>query len=153
MAVMYDGASTITDSKGKGHHFERENTIVAHVINNMTSSMRFEGSLNVDMNEITMNLVPFPKLHFLVSSLSPLYQLINNKCDPRSIDQSFLDALDPNYQLVKTNPMKSLYLACGLIVRSKDVEISQVMKGVESIQDKINMIYWNKEGFKVGICK
>ena len=71
------GGSTITDSKGKGHHFERENTIVAHVINNMTSSMRFEGSLNVDMNEITMNLVPFPRLHFLVSSLSPLYQLIN----------------------------------------------------------------------------
>lgn len=77
--AIQDAASTITDSKGKGHHFERENTIVAHVINNMTSSMRFEGSLNVDMNEITMNLVPFPRLHFLVSSLSPLYQLINNK--------------------------------------------------------------------------
>jgi tubulin epsilon len=147
------GGSAITESKGKGHHFERENTIVAHVINNMTSSMRFEGSLNVDMNEITMNLVPFPRLHFLVSSLSPLYQLLNKKWDPRSIDQSFLDALDPNYQLVRTDPMKSLYLACGLIVRSKDIEISQVNRGVETLQDKINMIYWNKEGFKVGICK
>ncbi|CAI2367923.1 unnamed protein product [Moneuplotes crassus] len=147
------GGATITDSKGMGHHFERENTIVAHVINNLTSSMRFEGSLNVDMNEITMNLVPYPKLHFLVSSLSPLYQLINKKCDPRSLDQSFLDALDPNYQLVKTDPMKSLYLACGLIVRSKTIEISQVNRGVETLQDKINMIYWNKEGFKVGICK
>ena len=28
--------------------------------------------MNVDLNEITMNLVPFPKLHFLVSSISPL---------------------------------------------------------------------------------
>jgi len=147
------GGSTITDSKGKGHHFERENTIVAHVINNMTSSMRFEGSLNVDMNEITMNLVPFPRLHFLVSSLSPLYQLINKSWDPRSLDQSFLDALDPNYQLVRTDPMKSLYLACGLIVRSQNIDISQVNRGVETLQEKINMIYWNKEGFKVGICK
>lgn len=34
--------------------------------------MRFEGSLNVDLNEITMNLVPFPRMHYLVSSLSPL---------------------------------------------------------------------------------
>ena len=48
--------------------------------------MRFEGSLNVDMNEITMNLVPFPKLKFLVSSLSPLNTLIDRRCDPRSLD-------------------------------------------------------------------
>ena len=87
----------ISNSKGSGNHFERENTLVAHVINNMTSSMRFEGSLNVDMNEITMNLVPFPKLKFLVSSLSPLYSLLDRRIDPRSIDQSFLDAVDPNY--------------------------------------------------------
>jgi len=111
-------------SKGNVGSFEWENTIVGHVINNMTSSMRFEGSLNVDMNEITMNLVPFPQLKFLVSSLSPLYSIIDKWCEPRSLDQSFLDALDPNYQLVKTDPLKSLYLATGLIVWSEKIEIS-----------------------------
>lgn len=49
--------------------------------------------------------------------------------------------------------MKSLYLATGLIVRSEKIEISQVNWGVKTLQDKINMIYWNKEGYKVGICK
>lgn len=39
------------------------------------SSARFEGSLNMDLNEIAMNLVPFPQLHYLVSSLTPLYVL------------------------------------------------------------------------------
>ena len=52
----------------------------------MTCSMRFEGDLNVDMNEITMNLVPYPKQHFLMSSLSPLYNLIDPKILPRNID-------------------------------------------------------------------
>jgi len=47
--------------KKKGNHFEKENAIVANVINNLTCSMRYEGDLNVDLNEITMNLVPFPK--------------------------------------------------------------------------------------------
>ena len=75
-------SKSIASSKGSGGSFERENTIVAHVINNMTSSMRFEGSLNVDMNEITMNLVPFPKLKFLVSSFSPLYTIIDKRCEP-----------------------------------------------------------------------
>ena len=41
--------------------------------------MRFEGALNVDLNEITMNLVPYPKLHFLLSSIAPLYSLSNKK--------------------------------------------------------------------------
>lgn len=29
----------------------------------------------MDLNEIAMNLVPFPQLHYLVSSLTPLYML------------------------------------------------------------------------------
>ncbi len=57
-------------------HYERENSIVAHVINNLTCSMRFEGDLNVDLNEITMNMVPFPRMHFLLSSIAPLYSML-----------------------------------------------------------------------------
>lgn len=49
------------NQKNKVNHFERENSIVANLLNNMTCSMRFEGDLNVDMNEITMNLVPYPR--------------------------------------------------------------------------------------------
>jgi tubulin epsilon len=45
--------------------------------------MRFEGTLNVDLNEITMNLVPFPDLHFLISSLAPLYSIMDSKLQPR----------------------------------------------------------------------
>jgi tubulin epsilon len=41
--------------------------------------MRFDGALNVDLNEITTNLVPYPKLHFLLSSIAPLYSLVNKK--------------------------------------------------------------------------
>ena len=55
------------------------NGIIAHLLSSITCSMRFEGILNVDLNEITMNLVPFPELHFLISSLAPLYSLL----DPR----------------------------------------------------------------------
>jgi tubulin epsilon len=88
------------NSKKKANHFEKENSIVANVINNLTCSMRFEGDLNVDLNEITMNLVPFPKMHFLQSSIAPLYSLLNPKMIPRTIDQSFTDAFDRQYQLI-----------------------------------------------------
>ena len=48
-----------------------------------SSASRFEGDLNVDLNEITMNLVPYPRLHYLVSAISPLYTLKDVSLPPR----------------------------------------------------------------------
>jgi hypothetical protein len=42
--------------------FDAMNGIAASMLLNMTSSMRFDGSLNVDLNDITMNLVPYPQV-------------------------------------------------------------------------------------------
>ena len=97
--AVQDGSSILEtgNQKKKANNFERENSIVANVVNNLTCSMRFEGDLNVDLNEITMNMVPFPKMHFLQSSVAPLFSLINPKVLPRSIDQSFSDAFDRQY--------------------------------------------------------
>ncbi|WAR17947.1 TBE-like protein [Mya arenaria] len=105
--------------------FDTMNNIVANLLLNMTSSARFEGSLNVDLNEITMNLVPFPRLHYLVSSQSPLFTLSDVNLPPRRLDQMFSDAFSRDYQLLRTDPKHSLYLACALMVRG-NVEVSDV---------------------------
>lgn len=71
------------------------NNIIAHLLSNLTCSMRFNGILNVDFNEITMNLVPYPDLHFLVSSMSPLYSLADPRLQPRKLDEIFSDIYMP----------------------------------------------------------
>jgi hypothetical protein len=39
-----------------------------------------KGSLNVDLNEISMNMVPFPKLKYLMSSVNPfIYLFISSR--------------------------------------------------------------------------
>merc|ERR1712137_1147304 len=48
------------------------NNVIAKVISSMTASLRFAGELNVDLNEFQTNLVPFPRLHFMTSSMSPI---------------------------------------------------------------------------------
>lgn len=66
------------------------NGIAANMLLHLTSSMRFEGALNVDLNEITTNLVPFPRLHFLLASLSPLTaskDVGKLTGQPRAVDQ------------------------------------------------------------------
>lgn len=44
------------------------------------SGSRFPGSLNMDMNEIASNLVPYPQLHYIFSSVSPITLSAPNMC-------------------------------------------------------------------------
>lgn len=138
-------------AKGSEKPFDTMNNIVANLILNMTSSSRFEGSLNVDLNEITMNLVPFPKLHYLVSSLTPLYSLADVRLPPRKLDQMFSDAFSRDHQLIKADPKHSLYLACALMVRG-NVQISDIRRNIEKLKPTLNFIHWNQEGWKTGLC-
>lgn len=78
------------DSGGKASKpFDAMNGIAATMLLNLTSSVRFEGTLNVDLNDITMNMVPFPRMHFLMSSMAPLAapKDLAKLAAPRSLDQ------------------------------------------------------------------
>lgn len=52
--------------------YDSMNNIVALVLMHLTASVRFEGELNTDLNEIATNLVPFPNTQFLIPSVAPL---------------------------------------------------------------------------------
>ncbi len=139
------------EKSNKKKAFEHMNTIAANLLTNLTSSMRFEGNLNIDLNEITMNLVPYPKLHFLLSSLSPLVLPKDVYLPTRRLDQMFLDAFSKDYQLMKVDPKHSKYLACGLMVRG-NVQISDLNRNISKLKNEIDFVYWNQEGFKIGLC-
>ena len=141
----------ITETNDKKGSFAKMNNIIAHMLNNLTCSMRFEGMLNVDLNEITMNLVPFPKMPYLVSSISPLYSILDVKMEPRRLDQIFSDVIDKDFQLLKVDPKHSTYLACGLILRG-DAKISDIHRNINRIRPDMKMISWNQEGYKIGLC-
>lgn len=50
--------------------FDAINEVAARMLCNLTSSSRFHGDMNVDLNEIYTNLVPYPQLHFLTTALN-----------------------------------------------------------------------------------
>ncbi|XP_039268620.2 tubulin epsilon chain-like [Styela clava] len=149
--------SLVTSNKGcleqkKEKPFDSMNNIVANTILNMTSSSRFEGSLNVDLNEIAMNLVPFPKMHYLVSSVAPLYISKDVGLPPRRLDQAFGDLFTKDHQLVTADPARSLYLACALMVRGSDVSVSDLRRNIDKLKANLNFVPWNMEGWKTGLC-
>ncbi|CAI9566902.1 unnamed protein product [Staurois parvus] len=131
--------------------FDAMNNIVANLLLNLTSSARFEGQLNMDLNEITMNLVPFPHLHYLTSSVTPLYTLADVNIPTRRLDQMFSDAFNKDHQLIRADPKHNLYLACALMVRG-NVHISDVRRNIERLKPSLQFVSWNQEGWKTGMC-
>ena len=57
----------------------------------------------------------------------------------------------PRLNDLQCDPKRSKYLACALMVRGQEVNIADLTRNVERLQKKLDMIYWNKEGFKIGV--
>lgn len=150
-STIISNSNTLSQQKKSEKPFDSMNNIVANMLLNLTSSSRFEGSLNVDLNEITTNLVPFPRLHYLISSLSPLYISEQVNQQVRGIEQMFSDSFKSENQLIQCEPKASLYLACALILRGQ-VQLSDVRRNIERLKPSLNFISWNQEGWKTGLC-
>merc|ERR1711959_390568 len=48
------------------------NRLISQVISSLTASLRFDGALNVDVTEFQTNLVPYPRIHFMLSAFAPI---------------------------------------------------------------------------------
>jgi len=135
--------------------YQNINQVISKAISSMTASLRFDGELNVDLNEFQTNLVPFPRLHFMTTGIAPLVAKNNKgheKIDPSTITDS---VFQPSSFLVKYNDFnveEDKYMAISLNyrgdVRSRDAnQAAQLMKR----KNKITFVEWCPTGFKIGL--
>ncbi|ESO10597.1 hypothetical protein HELRODRAFT_186652 [Helobdella robusta] len=137
--------------KDGGLAFDEMNNIVANMILNLTRSSRFDGSLNVDLNEITMNLVPYPTMHFILSSQSPLLNSSDETGSAKRLDSMFTEAYSPDHQMMTSDPRTGVFMACALLVRGR-VELSDIRRNVDRLKKTLKFVHWNQDGWKTGLC-
>jgi tubulin beta len=58
--------------KNTNPSFADLNRVIAQVMCGVSTSLRFPGQLNGDLRKLGMNLIPFPRLHYLLPSYAPL---------------------------------------------------------------------------------
>ncbi|ETO34090.1 hypothetical protein RFI_03004 [Reticulomyxa filosa] len=85
--------------------------LISKVISAMTESLRFSGELNVDLNEFQTNLVPFNRLHFMTTRISPIILKVDVSTAPNGI-QKITDYSNATVQWLKSNNKIALVEWC-----------------------------------------
>ena len=77
------------------------NRLLAQVISSLTASLRFDGALNVDVTEFQTNLVPYPRIHFMLSSYAPVISAEKAYHEQLSVAEVTASAFEPASMMAK----------------------------------------------------
>jgi len=128
------------------------NRLLAQVISSLTASLRFDGALNVDITEFQTNLVPYPRIHFMLTSYAPIISAEKAYHEQLSVAEITNSVFEPASMMVKCDPRHGKYMACCMMYRG-DVVPKDVNAAVATIKTKrtIQFVDWSPTGFKCGI--
>merc|ERR1712166_1587977 len=93
------------------------NRLIAQIISSLTASLRFDGALNVDITEFQTNLVPYPRIHFMLSSYAPIISAEKAYHEQLSVAEITMSVFEPAAMMVKRDPRHGKYMACCLMFR------------------------------------
>jgi len=138
--------------KIKKPKYSHLNQLIAQVISSLTASLRFNGTLNVDITEFQTNLVPYPRIHFMLCSYAPIISKELAIQEKASVKQITSSAFESENMMCKVDPRKGKYMATCLMYRG-GVNPSDVNSSIAEMKGKshIQFVDWSPTGFKCGI--
>mmetsp|Transcript_5591 Transcript_5591/g.9168 ORF Transcript_5591/g.9168 Transcript_5591/m.9168 type:complete len:452 (+) Transcript_5591:39-1394(+) len=128
------------------------NRLIGQVVSSLTASLRFDGALNVDLSEFQTNLVPYPRIHFMLTSYAPIISAEKAYHEQLSVHEITNSVFEPSNMLTKCDPRHGKYMACCMMYRG-DVVPKDVNSAVATIKTKrtVQFVDWCPTGFKCGI--
>merc|ERR1712003_292451 len=135
--------------------YDTLNRLIAKAVSSMTASLRSEGELNVDLNEFQTNLVPFPRLHFMITSMAPVTTPKKKETarnDIQGITESCFNAQNFFTKIADFDPEEDKYMAISVNYRG-DVKAKKANSTVQWLKTnkKVCFVEWCPTGFKVGL--
>ncbi len=97
------------------------NRLIAQIISSITASLRFDGAINVDLNEFQTNLVPYPRIHFPMATYSPVIS-----ADKVSTHLNEFEGSDLRFRMCRPTMKKYLSLKSPKTALSQNTKWSSV---------------------------
>ncbi|ETW82783.1 hypothetical protein HETIRDRAFT_439483 [Heterobasidion irregulare TC 32-1] len=149
--ALYD-ISTRT-LKLKSPSFTDLNVLIAQVMCGVSTSLRFPGQLNGDLRKLGLNLIPFPRLHFLMPSYAPFQDLKTQSFTRSSVAELTSALFDRRNLLVGCDPRYGRYLTAATIFRGP-ISSREAEYTVLDLQKKNSNIFveWIPDNVSVTLC-
>jgi len=119
----------------------------------VSTSLRFPGQLNGDMRKLGLNLVPFPRLHFLMPSYAPFLATGAESFSRTTVADLTAAVFDRHNLLVACDPRHGRYLTAATIFRG-NVSSREAEYAVLGLQQKnaSQFVEWIPDNVSVSLC-
>ena len=95
------------------------NDLVSNAMSGSTCGLRFAGQINSSLLKMATNLVPYPRIHFFVNSISPFIPSQNDMTRKFTEREMIVDLFDPPINLSGVKRHDGRYLTAATVIRGK----------------------------------
>ncbi|MHA1583641.1 MAG: tubulin beta chain [Promethearchaeota archaeon] len=126
------------------------NNVISQALSDITASLRFKGSLNTDMKEFLVNLVPYPRSHFLMASYAPMATAEDRQYAKLTTSNLASALFEENYMMAAVDVTKGTFLACSLLFRGENTA-KDITNSMLDIKGRIKFSSFIPTGIKYGM--
>lgn len=106
--------------------YDNLNSIIAKAIAGVSTTLRYPSQLNSDLRKLAVNMIPFPRLHFLIASVAPLVSSQAKSYQSTNVQDLTNQMFDPANMLAAVNPKFGRYMTAATIYKGnmgmRDIE-------------------------------
>ncbi|WP_371803663.1 hypothetical protein [Candidatus Lokiarchaeum ossiferum] len=138
MIIDNDSIYRIVATQGKENELSESifDQVLAKALVEITATLRFNSPLNRSMMEMSTNLVPFPRNHFLITSMSPLETSLTSAHQKIETEELMRDLIDQDHILAPITVEKGVFTAFVIALRGENPH-SILQNSIKAFGDRV----------------
>lgn len=128
------------------------NHLISGTMSGVTCCLRFPGQLNSDLRKLVVNLIPFPRLHFVMVGFAPLTSRGSQQYQSLSVPELTHQMWDDRNMMCAADPRHGRYLTASTMFRGK--MITKEDEQMINVQNKNSSYFveWIPNNVKSSVC-
>merc|ERR1712212_724433 len=129
------------------------NHLVSLTMSGVTNCLRFPGQLNADLRKLSVNMVPFPRLHFFMPGFAPLVPRGGAQYRAMTMPELTKEMFDAKNMMTACDPRYGRYLTVATIFRGR-MSMKEVDQQMLDMQTKNSSFFveWIPNNVKTAVC-
>merc|ERR1712212_787668 len=129
------------------------NHLVSLTMSGVTTCLRFPGQLNADLRKLSVNMVPFPRLHFFMPGFAPLTARGSQQYRALTVPELTQQMFDAKNMMAACDPRHGRYLTVAAVFRGR-MSMKEVDEQMLNIQNKNSSYFveWIPNNVKTAVC-